>query len=48
MKLAIATAAAGASFADLARVTVGVAPLPRGAAVEIDAIVHLPPPKSGD
>jgi len=31
-----------------ARVTVGVASLPRGAAVEIDAIVHLPPPKSGD
>ena len=30
-----------------ARVTVGVASLPRGAAVEIDAIVHLPPPKSG-
>ena len=30
-----------------ARVTVGVASLPRGAAVEIDAILHLPPPESG-
>lgn len=30
-----------------ARVTVGVASLPRGAAVEIDAIAHLPPPESG-
>ena len=28
-----------------ARVTVGVASLPRGAAVEIDAIAHLPPPE---
>lgn len=28
-----------------ARVTVGVASLPRGAAVEIDAIAHLPPPR---
>jgi reactive intermediate/imine deaminase len=30
-----------------ARVTVGVASLPRGAAVEIDAILHLAPPESG-
>jgi reactive intermediate/imine deaminase len=30
-----------------ARVTVGVASLPRGAAVEIDAILHFPPPESG-
>lgn len=30
-----------------ARVTVGVASLPRGAAVEIDAIAHLPPQESG-
>jgi reactive intermediate/imine deaminase len=27
-----------------ARVTVGVASLPRAAAVEIDAVMHLPPP----
>jgi len=31
-----------------ARVTVGVASLPRGAAVEIDAVMHLPPPARGD
>jgi len=30
-----------------ARVTVGVASLPRGAAVEIDAILQLPPAESG-
>ena len=30
-----------------ARATVGVAALPRGAAVEIDAVMHLPPPESG-
>ncbi len=30
-----------------ARVAIGVASLPRGAAVEIDAILHLPPPSSG-
>lgn len=30
-----------------ARVTLGVASLPRGAAVEIDAILHLAPPESG-
>jgi reactive intermediate/imine deaminase len=30
-----------------ARVTVGVASLPRGAAVEIDAVMHLEPPESG-
>jgi len=30
-----------------ARVTVGVASLPRGAAVEVDAILHLAPPESG-
>lgn len=29
-----------------ARATVGVASLPRGAAVEIDAILYLPPPES--
>jgi reactive intermediate/imine deaminase len=31
-----------------ARVTVGVASLPRGAAVEIDAVMHLPAPERGD
>ena len=31
-----------------ARVTVGVASLPRGAAVEIDAVMHLPSPERGD
>jgi reactive intermediate/imine deaminase len=30
-----------------ARATVGVASLPRGAAVEIDAVMHFPPPASG-
>ena len=30
-----------------ARATVGVASLPRGAAVEIDAVMHLAPPESG-
>lgn len=30
-----------------ARATVGVASLPRGAAVEIDAVMHLPAPESG-
>ncbi len=30
-----------------ARATVGVASLPRGAAVEIDAILHLAPADSG-
>jgi reactive intermediate/imine deaminase len=30
-----------------ARATVGVASLPRGAAVEIDAVMHLPRPASG-
>jgi reactive intermediate/imine deaminase len=30
-----------------ARATVGVASLPRGAAVEVDAVMHLPPPPSG-
>jgi reactive intermediate/imine deaminase len=30
-----------------ARVTIGVASLPRGAAVEIDAILHLPPADGG-
>lgn len=30
-----------------ARATVGVASLPRGAAVEIDAVMHLPPARSG-
>ena len=30
-----------------ARVTVGVASLPRGATVEIDAVMHLEPPESG-
>jgi reactive intermediate/imine deaminase len=29
-----------------ARAAVGVASLPRGAAVEIDAVMHLPPPDS--
>ena len=29
-----------------ARATVGVASLPRGAAVEIDAVMHFPPPES--
>lgn len=31
-----------------ARATVGVASLPRGAAVEIDAVMHLPSPERGD
>jgi reactive intermediate/imine deaminase len=30
-----------------ARATVGVASLPRGAAVEVDAVMHFPPPASG-
>ena len=30
-----------------ARATVGVASLPRGAAVEIDAVMHFAPPESG-
>ncbi|HEX4944399.1 MAG TPA: RidA family protein [Usitatibacteraceae bacterium] len=30
-----------------ARAAVGVASLPRGAAVEIDAVMHLPTPESG-
>ncbi|MGE0356360.1 MAG: RidA family protein [Burkholderiales bacterium] len=29
-----------------ARAAIGVASLPRGAAVEIDAVMHLPPPES--
>jgi reactive intermediate/imine deaminase len=30
-----------------ARATVGVSALPRGAEVEIDAVMHIPPPDSG-